>query len=355
MDARGPSHEPAAGASPARAGPAVLAAAAPGIVSYIEKHRGDVDSIFGNSGLAPEMAGATMLKLRLGDFCTLFEQAARRTRFDNFGLWFGNQFQPRDLGLWGYAAVSAPTLGAAIDNLVELFGWHQESSLMRFGRVEKNLVSLEYQIQAPDIVERRQDAELSLGMFLNVIREACGPGWSPEEVHFEHPRPAEWKDHERAFGAPVYFAQGRNALLFHADVLERPMPGRDLTLMTLMRNCLIELGRAPGEPRTLIDAVRGAVRNRLPSGYPSLEAVAGELRVPQSAVQRALGQLGVSFKDLVEHMRYELALAYLRQRHLSLSEIAFLLGYSELSAFSRAVRRWTGRSPRQLREGPHLD
>ncbi len=337
-------------AAPEEGGPAVLASAATGIVSYIEKHRGDVDSIFGNSGLAPEMAGATTLKLRLNDFCTLFEQAAARTGFDNFGLWFGNQFQPRDLGLWGYAAISAPTLGAAMDNLVQLFCWHQDSTLMTFSRIEENLVSLQYRIEACDILERRQDAELSLGMFLNVIREACGPTWSPEEVHFEHPRPAEWKDHERAFGAPVYFAQPSNALVFRTDVLDRPMPARDLTLMTLMRNCLIELGREPAGPRSLIDAVRNAVRNHLPRGYPTLETVSDELRVPASAIQRALSPLGVTFKDLVERTRYDLALVYLKQRHLPLSEIAFLLGYSELSAFSRAMRRWTGRSPRQLRD-----
>lgn len=338
------------GATRGAGGPAVLAAAATGIVGFIEQHRGDVDSIFGNSGLAPEMAGATTLKLRLNDFCTLFEEAAHRTGFDNFGLWFGNQFQPRDLGLWGYAAVSAPTLGAAVSSLVELFGWHQESSLMRFTKVEDDLVSLQYRIEAPDIIERRQDAELSLGMFLNVIREALGPGWSPEEVHFEHPRPAEWKEHERAFGAPVYFAQESNALLLRSDVLDRPMPARDLALMTLMRNCLIELGRRPAGPRSLVDEVRTAVRNHLPRGYPTLEAVSDELRVPASAVQRTLSGLGVTFKELVERTRYDLALVYLRQRHLPLSEIAFLLGYSELSAFSRAMRRWTGKSPRQLRE-----
>ena len=63
----------------------------------------------GNAGIAPEMAGQPTLQLRLAAFITLFEEAARRTQQDNFGLWFGNQFMPRDLGLWGYAAISSPT------------------------------------------------------------------------------------------------------------------------------------------------------------------------------------------------------------------------------------------------------
>ena len=133
--------------------------------------------------------------------------SARQTGNDNFGLWFGNRFQPRDLGMWGYAAISAPTLGAALECLVRLFRYHQESSVMRLRDDGDGLVRLEYRIVAPQIVERRQDAELSLGMFLNVIRECCGARWSPEEVHFEHPKPAMAREHESAFGAPVYFSQ----------------------------------------------------------------------------------------------------------------------------------------------------
>lgn len=341
---------------PARGGgtqPRIIAAAATGIVDFIEGCRGDIDSIFGNAGIAPELAGATTLKLRLADFCTLFEEASRRTRHDNFGLWFGNQFRPRDLGLWGYAAISAPTLGAGIENLVGLFRYHQDSSAMRLVEGGDGLVRLEYQIEAPGILSRRQDAELSLGMFLNVVRECCGPAWAPEEVHFEHPEPVDCDEHERAFGAPVFFAQPTNALVFRPDILSRPMPGCDLTLMTIMRSCLVELSQVDSRPLGLLDSVRNAVRSRLPQGYPTIEAVATDLRVAPSSIQRALAAEGLQFKELVETTRRDLAMSYLGQRHLPLTEIALLLGYSELSAFSRAMRRWTGASPRRVRERLH--
>ncbi len=329
--------------------PAVLASAATGIVNFLEKFGGDVDCVFGRTGIAPELAGSPTLRLKLGAFCRLFEEASRQTAHDNFGLWFGNQFAPRDLGMWGYAAVSSPTLGSALENLVGLFGCHQDSSLLRCARSDNRLIQLEYQILSPEIVERRQDAELSLGMFLNVIRECCGPNWAPEEVHFEHAKPADWHEHEEAFSAPVYFSQPTNALLFRPDILERPMPGRDLTLMTMMRNCLVQLGQTPDRPVTLVDQIRTFVRQSLPAGYPTLESVAGSLRVSQSAIQRELAREGLVYKDLVETTRRDLAFMYLKQRHLPFSEISLLLGYSELSAFSRAVRRWTGQSPRMLR------
>jgi AraC-like DNA-binding protein len=331
--------------------PGVFASAATGIVGYIEDCDGDVDRIFGNVSLLPDMAGSPTQKLRLSAFCDLFEEAARQTGNENFGLWFGNQFRPRDLGMWGYAAVSAPTLGSALESLVGLFGFHQESSAMRLCRDRGGLTRLEYQITAPDIVERRQDAELSLGMFLNVIRECCGSQWSPEEVQFEHPKPAAC-EHERAFGAPVYFSQPTNALLFRPDILERPMPARDPRLMTMMQTCLEQLGTHPASDDLLLDRVRTEIRMRLPDGYPSLEHIAEALRAPVGIMHRELHAAGLTYKDLVEDVRRHLAGSYVRQRHLPFSEIAMLLGYSELSAFSRAFRRWTGASPRAYRAKP---
>lgn len=329
--------------------PGVLASAATGMVGFINHMGGDVDRIFGDARIAPDMAGSPTLKLRLSAFCRLFEQAARQTKHGNFGLWFGNQFQPRDLGFWGYAAVSSPTLGSALENFVELFAYHQECSRMALSTGEDGLMQLDYQIEAPAIIERRQDAELSLGMFLNLIRECCGARWSPEEVHFEHPKPIEAKEHEIAFNAPVYFSQATNALLFRSEILARPMPAHDARLMDMMRMCLIELGSRTTADLGLVDRVRTAVRTRLNQGSLSLDDIADEVHLSITVLRREFSTNNVSFKSLVEDVRRDLAISYMKQRQLPLSEVALLLGYSELSAFSRAFRRWTGRSPRAFR------
>jgi AraC-like DNA-binding protein len=329
--------------------PGVLASAATGMVGFINHMGGDVDRIFGSARIAPDMAGSPTLKLRLSAFCRLFEEAARQTKHGNFGLWFGNQFQPRDLGFWGYAAVSSPTLGCALQNFVELFAYHQECSSMSLAAGDDELVRLEYQIGTPAIVERRQDAELSLGMFLNLIRECCGSRWAPEEVHFEHPKPLEAKEHEMAFNAPVYFSQATNALLFRPEILARPMPARDSRLMDMMRMCLIELSSRTTADIGIFDRIRTAVRARLAQGPLSLEDIADEVHLPITVLNRELSANNASFKLLVEDVRRDLAISYMKQRQLPLSEIALLLGYSELSAFSRAFRRWTGRSPRTFR------
>jgi AraC-like DNA-binding protein len=329
--------------------PGILAAAATGAVGFIGALGGDVERIFGKAGIAPDMTGSPTLRLRLPDFCRLFEEAAHQTCYGNLGLRFGNQFQPRDLGFWGYAAISSPTLGLALTNLVDLLCFHQESTHMSLGRGEDGLMRLAYQIEAPDIVERRQDAELSLGMFLNVIRESLGSNWVPAEVHFEHPKPEDADEHQSAFGAPVYFGQPRNALLFHQEILERPMPAGDVRLMEMMRLALVQLHKGRDGESSLLARIRTAVRSQLAQASPSIESVARDLQLPVAVLQREIAAAAVNFQELVEGIRRELALSYVRQRQLTLSEIALLLGYSELSAFSRAFHRWTGSSPRSYR------
>ena len=334
--------------------PHVLAPAATGIDEFINHHGGDVDLVFGESGVDPECIGNPTIGMSLQSFCAMFECASSYTQHDNFGLWFGNQFQPKDLGLWGYAAISSPTLGSALENLIELFKFHQQCSMMRLANAGKGLVQLEYQIRDPMIVERRQDAELSLGMFFNVIRECTGSGWQPEEVHFEHPKPENSREHESAFDATVFFNQKVNAILFSPEILQKRMPNCDLKLMSLTRVCLESLNADTPFSQNLTDRIRNIIRVRLADGYPSLESVAESVYMSPSAIQRNLAWEGLSYTELVEETRKNLAEMYFKQRNLSLSEIAYLLGYSELSAFSRAFRRWTGHSPRDYR-GRTLD
>lgn len=329
--------------------PHVLAPAATGVDRFIAEHGGDVDRVFGEAEVNPECIGNPTVGMSLKSFCGLFESASKDTQNDNFGLWFGNQFKPDDLGLWGYAALSSSTLGSALYNLVDLFRYHQQCSMMRLVTTRNKMYRLEYQVRDPNILQRRQDAELSLGMFFNLFRESAGFQWTPEEVYFEHPRPEDSKEHEAAFGAPVFFNQQVNAIVFKPEILTNRMPKCDLKLMTITRACLETLQTNSPYEQNLTDRIRNLIRIKLADGYPSLDMIAKSLYMSTSAIQRNLAWEGLSYSELVEDTRKNLAEVYLKQRNLSLSEIAYLLGYSELSAFSRAFRRWTGFSPREYR------
>lgn len=327
----------------------VLASATTGAARFFVENGGDPDGIFGNAGLDPAASADPTRNIKLSAYCRLFETAARITGNDNIGLWFGQQFQPVELGLLGYVSIHSPTMQAALGNLVGLFPFHQQGTEMSLSRT-RDLLSLNYRIFDSRIVNRRQDAELSLGMFCNIFRHCYGPGWTPEEIHFEHPKPADWQEHEQAFGAPAFFGQRANAIVFRDQGLDRPMRTSDPRLLMILRRCLKTVGIQPGTPRTMAEQIKDHLLKELPDGCPNLEDTSEALGVPAWTIQRRLADMGLTFKELVEDTRRQLAEAYLKQPHLPLTEIAFLLGYSELSAFSRAFHRWTGLSPREYRQ-----
>lgn len=327
-------------------GPRVLAPAATGAAEFFSCHGGDPDRVFGETGIDPDSTTDPTHDLGLINYCKLFEQAARWTQNDNIGLWFGQQFKPTQLGMLGYVAIHSPTLECGLQNLVEMFPYHQQATLMRLADADSDgLLKLEYQVNDGRIVAQRQDAELSLGMFVNIFRHCLGNDWAPEEIHFEHPTPECPKDHERAFNAPVYFSQPTNAIVFRRDALKAPMPGHDLRLLGILLSCLARLGAGDIAEPGIVDRVRGLLRSQLADGYRTLDEIADELQLPTWTVQRRLADDGLTYKELVEATRRDLAFMYLRQGHIQISEIAFLLGYSELSAFSRAFHRWTGAAP----------
>lgn len=330
--------------SPAR----VLASATTGAGALFSRNGGDVDAIFGRAGIAPEQTESPFNELNLRQYCALFEEAARQTGHDNIGLEFGRGFQPRQLGALGFAAISSPTLSAAIRNVETFFPAHQ--NLTNFSLIhDSGVLWLSYRILDPRIEHRRQDAELSLGMFCNIFRAALGPGWAPLEVRFEHGRPDGHIDHERYFGAPVRFGRRTNAFAFRRRDLDAPMPDADPYLFSVIRPFLESRCRTLAAPEDFATVVRNQIKLNLGSSEPNMVEIARILGLSDQDFRRALREHGVTFNDLLRAAREELALHYLKHSDMPLTEIALNLGYSELSAFSRAFRNWAGMSPQRYR------
>ncbi|WP_110642741.1 AraC family transcriptional regulator [Salinicola sp. CPA57] len=325
----------------------VLSAAASGLCDFIARHGGDADRILGISGVDPELLVQPTLSLSLDNYCRVMETAARDSRCDNFGLYYGQQFKPQALGLIGYIGLCSSTLESALHNWVSAFPYHQHDTLIRLVDVD-DCWRLDYQVRHGRILCRRQDAELTMGMALNLIRYAAGANWAPRAVMFEHPRPEQWHDHCKSFDAQVYFDQPLNSMLIPKRDLTRSMPDSDPLLLGVIVDAIRRLD-GQRTPQGLVDRVRDQIRQLLSIGEPTLEGTAHRLDLSSWSLQRRLNREGVSFSGLLDAVRREMADHYLCQPHLSISEMALLLGFSEASAFSRAFRRWHGASPRQWR------
>ncbi|MDP7557737.1 MAG: AraC family transcriptional regulator [Nitrospinaceae bacterium] len=326
----------------------VLASAATGVVGQIIKNGGDPESIFSTTSIQPEDLGDPINELSLHQFCHLFTEAAKQTANENFGLHFGAQFKPKHLGAIGYVALSSPTLATALRKMEIYFPAHQQ--LSSFGVIkEGDILWLSYRINDPGIVDRRQDAELSMGMFLNIFRQALGENWSPLEVRFEHQDPGLNKEHENIFSAPVLFGRRTNAIGFRLVDLESNMPDPDPYLYAIVENFLESRQQIHNNPEKFADAVRNQIMLNLSTTPPTLIEIARLFGVPESDFQNQLRAHQLSFKTLLRAAKEELSLHYLNNPDIPLTEIAMLLGYSELSAFSRAFRSWTGMNPQKYR------
>jgi len=342
---------PCASASPA-SNQGVLSAAANGLDAFITQAGGDLDRVFGRAGIDPEALRHPTLSLCLPSYCEVLEEAARQTGCDNFGLHYGQQFQPQALGLLGYVGLCSNTLEEALVNFAGAFPFHQHSTAIGLFD-EGDCYRFHYQVRHGAIVQRRQDAELTMGMATNLVRHVLGPRWAPREVTFEHARPLDWQAHGDCFDAPVRFAQSGNSILIpKADVCTTLMPGRDPVLLMLVNDAIRRLG-ATALADDLLEQVRQAVNEVLCDAEPCLDEVARRVGCTEWSLQRRLREQGVNFSQLVDQVRREAALWHLRQQRLSISQLAPLLGYSETSAFSRAFRRWFGVSPRQWRTLDH--
>jgi AraC-like DNA-binding protein len=216
-------------------------------------------------------------------------------------------------------------------------------------RDDGDLVRLEYQIRDGRILRRRQDAELSIGIFNTLFIRCFGATWSPEEIHFEHLRAAESGTHQALLNAPVYFGQPTNAIVLRRDLLKRPMPQARPERMAALEAQLAHRA-AQARPDDFVGRVVQEIRAGLPARAADIDSVSARLSMSRAKLYRRLAIYGVDFTRLTETVRRDLALSNVAQLHIPFTEIASLLGYSELSAFSRAFKRWTNQSPAAFRK-----
>jgi AraC-like DNA-binding protein len=280
----------------------------------------------------------------------LLDLAAKATENGCFGLDLAaNQGDPRDNGLLVYTALSSKTLGEALRVLKRYFHVLNEAIdvSVEFSPRE---VTIDYRLSDARLATPRQAMEFGAANFVRTLRFLTNSRLRPVEVKFRHSRDHELAKFERFFGCPVRFGTRHNSLTFSRRQLALPLATADKRLHGLLTGYCEEIlaSREDSSP-DLRHRVERIIARLLCRGEAETGAVAHELGMSVRTLARRLGDLGVSFGQILDELRHDLAVRYLRDPNLSLSQIAFLLGYSELSAFSHAFRRWTRTTPGEWR------
>jgi AraC-like DNA-binding protein len=195
-----------------------------------------------------------------------------------------------------------------------------------------------------------ESVDALVGAYLRMCRSLIGRNHSPLLIELRRPPPAVLDDFHRLLRAPLKFGAEHNRLTFDAESIERPLDGGNPELArhsdAIANQYLERVDRHNVEAR-----VRKVLAQRLEGNEPSQEEVADLLNVSARTLQRKLGEGGTTFKEILDETRHTLALAYLSEPQYSVSDVTYLLGFSCASSFTRAFRRWTGRSPSDWRVG----
>ena len=320
--------------------PRIRAVAASGLDGVIKALGADPAGLLGPAHLHHQALAEPHAWLDLAGYCGLLEALAEAVGSRDFGLGFGLAHAPEILGDLGALARLAPSLHAALDTLSRYLPTLQEQTAMRFERHGADF-RITYQIRDGAILRRRQDAELTVGVLIGFIRGGLGPQWRPREVHLEHPRPDPVPRYDDHLGAPVYFGQVCNSVIVTPDDAATILRSSDPVRMAELEQRLcrrLQDSRADD----FVGIVLQEIRDAMVQGHPGIGPVARRLDMSGPALYRRLKRRGVEFSDLQRDLRRELALLHVADPHIRLTEVAMLLGYSELSAFSRAFRSWTG-------------
>jgi AraC-like DNA-binding protein len=215
--------------------------------------------------------------------------------------------------------------------------------------VEDGEVSFHYAILDPQIWPRRQDADLTLGLIAGLVRRFCGPEPVPLALGFEHARGPDSAALSARVRHEVAHAEETNRIAFPARLLDATGEGRGTADFATVSRELDRVARDRHRTQTLRTRVKQAVLEDMGHGPVDQTRIARALGLSRRSLRRRLEANGDSFRHLVDECRQSCALAYLTRTDWPISAIAFRLGYSDQTAFSRAFSRWYGRSPRAVR------
>jgi len=276
----------------------------------------------------------------------LVEHCVARTGCEHLGLLVGQRSSLQSLGLVGSLVKYSPDLGTALRSLVRFFYHHTRGAKVTLA-VDGQLAYFGYEVLQPGSPGMAQVMDGALAVMLNIMQSLCGRSWKPSQVTVAHRRPDDIEPFRQCFRAPLLFDAEQNALVFLAEWLTYRLPGDDPELRRQLE-AQIEATRSR-HPESFVEQVRSVLRTALLTDRADADHIASLFSIHRRTLNRRLNEDGISFKDLVEAERYEIARQTLLETDLQVGNVAALLGYADASAFTRAFRRWSGAAPGEWR------
>ena len=310
----------------------------------------DPDPLIRAVGLHPLVFEDGTNVVPIAALARLYTLCVARTRCPHFGLLVGRRATILSMDLVGRLMQHSATVGAALEGFVSNLGVRDRAVVASLS-VSDGMALLTFAIHWPQRESVEQITDASLAIVVNALRSLCGSEWKPTEVLVPRVTPASLEPYRRHFQAPVRFNQESATLVFPADDLKRRVAGADPMLRAMLEDRLRQLRADAGADFS--DDIRRLLRTRLTGARCSAEDIADLLSMHRRTLSRRLRDSGMGYRAITNELRFEIARRLLEDTEVQLGEIAAVLGYSEASAFTRAFRRWSGRTPTAWRTRGH--
>ncbi len=335
----------------AMAEPTVGAGYARGLLEFAVSKGAARAALLERSGIAAADLTDQDARIPFRRYVALMRAGQALTGDTALGLHYGERVDIAEVSIIGLIGQASETMAEAFVQLNRYVRLVVETDNQgagdRFGMVfdRAGLWMVDNRRRANDFPELTESAFAQL---------VCGPRRlgvpaMVKAVHVTHPAPPHRAEYERIFEAPVVFESDRNGLLIDQTLASQNVARLPRYAFGVLTEHADELLRSLESSKSVRGRVESLLMPILHTGNASMDAVAGKLGISRQTLFRKLKAEGVTFASVLDELRHRMAADYLGARKVSVNETAYLVGFSEPAAFSRAFKRWTGASPRAMR------
>jgi AraC-like DNA-binding protein len=277
----------------------------------------------------------------------LFLDLVAHALSDEFlGFRLAQSFELRKLGLLYYVQASSETLGDALQRVARYGTIHNEGVNLTYRRTKYISMTCKY-VGVARAVDRHQ-IEFFIAALVRLCRQLTGRHLGPSWIKLMHRRTEVPLEFRTFFGCDIIFGSDIDEVAYPADSARLSVVGADPYLNSLLvKYCDEALASRQVRSSAWRLSVENAIAPLLPHGQARISEISQQLGVSTRTLERRLAAEGMTFSRVLDELRFDLAKRYLREQDLPISEVAWLLGYRETSAFNHAFKRWTGKTPKQ--------
>jgi AraC-like DNA-binding protein len=287
-------------------------------------------------------------RLRVRDQINFLNLVANSLQDDFLGFHLAFRPDLREIGWLYYVSASSETMGEALQRGTRYSSFVNEGISLHYA--EKGDISITIHYVGVGRHFDRHQIEFAMAVLVRMCQQLTGLCLLPTRVQFIHRRERSCPEFAELFGSDVEFGSAVDRATFATAVRNMPIVSADPYLNKLLiAYCEEALSRKSAYKESFRASVENAMVPLLPHGKARAGEIACRLGTSQRTLARRLSLEGLTFSAVLEGLRSDLAKRYLADKDLSISEIAWLLGYQEVSAFTHACRRWTGQTPRGIR------